>query len=145
VRKVNLLTAEFDRSSERDGYRWRAAVVGRALGSREIGARLYELGDGQRSLPFHFHHAEEEWLVVLAGTPTVRTPGGERVLREGDVVCFPAGPGGAHQVKGPGTVLMLAASAPFDTVEYPDSGKIQVMTSGEIFRRADAVDYWDGE
>jgi uncharacterized cupin superfamily protein len=145
VRKINLLTAEFDRSSERDGYRWRAAIVGRALGSEQIGARLYELGEGQRSLPFHFHHAEEEWLIVVAGAPTVRTPAGERVLREGDVFCFPAGPDGGHQVAGPGTVLILAANARFDTLEYPDSGKIQVRPSGQIFRLVDAVAYWDGE
>jgi uncharacterized cupin superfamily protein len=145
VRKVNLLSSEFDRTSERDGYRWRAAVVGRAVGSEQIGARVYELGDGQRTHPFHFHHAEEEWLIVVAGTPTVRGPESERVLREGDVVCFPAGPEGGHQVTGPGTVLMLSANAPFDTIEYPDSRKIQIRPSGQIFRLADAVDYWDGE
>ena len=119
MRKVNLLTAEQDRSSERDGYRWRAAVVGRALGSQEIGACLYELEEGQRTWPFHFHHVEEEWLVVIAGSPTVRGANGERALREGDVVCFPAGPAGAHQVTGPGAVLMLSANAPFEVVEYP--------------------------
>jgi uncharacterized cupin superfamily protein len=145
VRKVNLLKPEFDRSSERAGYRWRAAIVGRALGSSQIGARVYELEAGERTLPFHFHHAEEEWLVVITGAPALRGPDGERALREGDVVCFPRGPAGAHQVTGPGTVLMLAANAAFDTIEYPDSGKIQVRPSGQIFRLADAVDYWDGE
>ena len=145
VRKVNLLSTGFDESSERDGYRWRAAFLGQAVGARQIGACLYELEAGQRAWPFHFHHAEEEWVVVVAGTPSVRGPDGERALREGDVVCFPAGPTGAHQVIGPGTVLMLAANAPFDTIEYPDSGKIMVCPSGQVFRAAHAVGYWDGE
>ena len=39
---------------------------------------------------------------MLDGTPTLRDPDGERVLRRGDVVCFPTGPEGAHQVRGPG-------------------------------------------
>jgi uncharacterized cupin superfamily protein len=145
VRKVNLLTAEFGDSSEREGYRRRVALVGQALGSSEIGACLYELGEGQRTWPYHFHHAEEEWLVVVAGSPTVRGPYGGRALREGDVVCFPTGPDGAHQVIGPGTVLILTASAPFDTIEYPESGKVMLCPSGQIFRTADAVGYWDGE
>src|SRR5437773_11739508 len=83
VRRVNLFAPEFDHSSERDGYRWQAARAGRAVGAEEIGACLYDLGDGQRSHPYHFHHAMEEWLIVVAGSPTLRTPDRERVLREG--------------------------------------------------------------
>ena len=37
------------------------------------------------------------------------------------------------------------ANAPFDTIEYPDSGKIMLCPSGQVFRAADAVGYWDGE
>ena len=38
----------------------------------------------------------EEWLVVVAATPTLRTPEGERALRDGDVVGFAEGEAGAH-------------------------------------------------
>jgi uncharacterized cupin superfamily protein len=145
VRRFNLLAPEFDHSSEREGYRWRGARVGQAVGADEIGASLYELEDGQRSYPYHFHHAIEEWLLVVAGSPLVRTPEGEHVLRSGDVLCFPAGAGGAHQVTGPGTVLILSENRAHDSVEYPDSGKIEVRPLGKIFRDADAVDFWDGE
>jgi uncharacterized cupin superfamily protein len=144
VRKINVAAPEFDHSSARDGYRWRGARVGRALGAEEIGACLYELEDGQASYPYHFHHAMEEWLVVIAGAPTVRARGDERVLREGDVLCFPPGPEGGHQVTGPGTVLILSDNRAPESVEYPDSGKIGV-SAGKIFRLADAVDLWDGE
>ena len=71
---------------------------GRRSAATQIGASLYELPDGERTYPYHFHNAMEEWLVVLDGTPTLREPDGERVLRRGDVVCFPTGPEGAHQV-----------------------------------------------
>jgi uncharacterized cupin superfamily protein len=145
MRRFNLLAPEFDHSSERDGFRWQAARVGQAIGSEEIGARLFELAEGERSFPYHFHHVTEEWLYVVAGSPGVRTPGGERVLAPGDVLCFPAGAAGAHQVTGPGTILLLSSKPELDVVEYPDSGKIGVRPSGQNFRNADAVDYWDGE
>ena len=145
MRRYNLLAPEFDHSSERDGYRWRGARVGRAIGTEEIGACLYELGDGQRSYPYHFHHAMEEWLIVVAGSPTLRTPDGERILREGDVVCFAVGPDGGHQVTGPGTVLIVSDNRAPESVEYPDSGKVGLGPRGKVFRLADSVDLWDAE
>ena len=99
-------------ASERDGYRLarRCASAGRS-GRSASAAALYELAAGERTYPYHFHHGMEEWLLVLAGSPTLRGPDGERVLRAGDVVCFPPGPDGAHQVAGPGTVLLLSADS----------------------------------
>lgn len=143
MRRYNVLEPSLDFSSGREGYRWRGARIGEAVGSEEIGVSLYELGEGQRGHPYHFHHEREEWAIVLAGAPTVRTPGGERELHEGDVVCFPAGADGAHQLTGPGTVLILSDNRAPDTAEYPDSGKIEL--GGKVFRLADAIDLWDGE
>ena len=60
-------------------------------------------------------------------------------------MCFPPGPAGAHQVGGPGTVLLLSQRRELDAVEYPDSGKIELTPPGTIFRDRDAVDFWDGE
>jgi uncharacterized cupin superfamily protein len=145
VRRVNVFSPEFDHASEREGYRWRAARVGKALGAGRIGACIYELGDGERTFPYHLHHAMEEWAVVIAGTPTLRDPGGERRLRAGDIVCFPTGPAGAHQLRGPGTVLILSANAAPEITEYLDSGKIGTRPPGKVFRAADAVDYWEDE
>ena len=148
MRRVNVLRPELDDASERDGYRWRAMCVGRAVGAQRIGGRLYELAAGERTYPYHFHHGMEEWLLVLAGSPTLRGADGERVLRAGDVVCFPPGPEGAHQVAGPGTVLLLSADAAPrepEAIEYPDSGKLGVSPPGRVFRNDDAVGYWEGE
>ena len=81
MRLANLLSDEFDHASEREGYRWQAARIGRAIGGKQIGASLYELAEGERSHPFHLHHAIEEWLVVVAGNPVLRDKDGERTLR----------------------------------------------------------------
>ena len=84
-------------------------------------------------------------LLVVSGSPVLRTPAGQQTLRSGDLACFPAGAGGAHQVTGPGTVMVLSQRAELDAIEYPDSGKIELQPTGAIFRAADAVDFWDGE
>jgi uncharacterized cupin superfamily protein len=145
MRKVNILTTDLELSSERDGYRWRGAAVGEAAGGEQIGAFLYVLEDGQRSAPYQFHHGSEHWLLVVSGTPLLRTPKGERTLRSGDVACLPAGPGGAHQVTGPGTFMLLSQRCEFDATEYPDSGKVEIQATGAVFRTGDAVDFWEGE
>jgi uncharacterized cupin superfamily protein len=110
------------------------ARVGEALGAEQMGASLYELGDDQRGAAYHFHHGREEWLIVLAGAPTVRTPGGEQALRAGDTLCFPAGPAGAHEVTGPGTILVLSETTEPDLVEQPEEGTLEMRPAGRVFR-----------
>ena len=40
---------------------------------------MYEVGPGNKQGPFHTHHANEEWAIVLCGEPTLRTHEGEPV------------------------------------------------------------------
>jgi uncharacterized cupin superfamily protein len=115
------------------------------LGARRIGASVYQAERGMPIWPYHYHHGIEEWLYVIAGTPMVREPAGERPLTPGDLVCFPAGHLGAHTVKGPGRFVIFATGhhvEPYLTV-YPDSDKIS--GPGGILLRSSAVDYWHGE
>jgi uncharacterized cupin superfamily protein len=147
MRLVNMFDPEaYDHGSMRHGYRWRGAHVGSQLKARLIGGTVYDiLSDEERTFPYHFHHGMEEWLLVIDGTPTLRYIGGDWELKVGDLVCFPTGPQGGHQVRGPGTVLILSATRPLDAVEYPDSNKIGVRPPGTILRAGDELDYWEGE
>jgi uncharacterized cupin superfamily protein len=155
VPRFNVLTGELDAESTRDGCRWRGTRVGDRLGSSRIGASVYELEAGERTFPYHYHHGVEEWLYVIDGSPTLRTPAGERRLRAGDITCFPAGPDGAHTIAGPGRIMLFSANREPSISVYPDSDKIgprpgatgSHANSGDRldFRRTDAVDYWDGE
>jgi uncharacterized cupin superfamily protein len=120
--------------------------VSERTGDELIGASLYELEPGNQLWPYHFHVGNEEWVVVVSGTPTLRTPEGERELRAGDVVGFPEGEAGAHTFYNrgsePSRILFLSTlRSGYPT--YVDSDK--VGAGGRVFRRADAVDYWDGE
>ena len=149
---------EFEEAAQEAGYR---GVRGRRL-KRQLGASLsaavWELEPGATQAPYHFHHGGEELLIVLRGTPTLRSPEGERELKEGEVVHFPRGPEGAHQLLNRSDAVaryVLAASQGTpEIIEYPDSGKIAAMARTEtsaggplftINRLGDAVDYFDGE
>jgi uncharacterized cupin superfamily protein len=153
VKIFNLNGDEWDRAEDRPGWRSKDAWVGRRIGAELIGASMYELEPGDRLWPYHTHHANEEWLVVLRGEPTLRTPAGEHALTEGDVVCFPRGKEGAHQVSNRTDsairVLMLSTLIQPDIVEYLDSGKIGARSvKGErimLGRPGPPLDYWEGE
>ncbi|HST16776.1 MAG TPA: cupin domain-containing protein [Gaiellaceae bacterium] len=145
----NLADGPLHDEHDREGWRFRATRVADEIGAERIGGSVYELAEGERTFPYHYHHGVEEWLVVLGGTPTVRTPDGTRALQAGDVVCFASGAGGAHGVTGPGRFLMLSAGARPSIAVYPDSDKLGARPADDndrlTFRRSSAVDYWDGE
>ena len=149
----NLHGDEWDGGEERKGWRMKEASVRERVGAELIGGSLYELEPGDRLWPYHTHHANEEWLLVVRGTPTLRTAEGEQDLNEGDVVCFVRGKDGAHQVSNrtdsPIRVLMLSTLIAPDIVEYLDSGKIGARSvAGErilLSRPGPILDYWEGE
>lgn len=151
MRRFNIFTAATEHTSDREGYRWQGVRgIGARLGAEAIGASLYELADGERTFPYHYHHGIEEWLYVLEGSPQLRTPDGIRTLEPDALVCFPAGPAGAHAVRGPGRIVMFSANRAPSISVYPDSDKLGTRPDEDVsdrldFRRADAVDYWDGE
>ena len=101
-----------------------------------LGASLYELGPGNFVI-FHFHHGSEELLIVLRGTPTLRTFDGERVLTEGEVVHFPPGPDGAHELRNdtgtPVRYVMAGTRVSPEVVEYPDLKQVTGQSQHGIF------------
>jgi uncharacterized cupin superfamily protein len=149
----NILEPEWE--AELPGLRGQR--VGAQAGAEKLGATLYEVDPGGRVSPLHIHHANEEMLIVLSGRPTLRTGEGERELVPGELVAFPAGRRGAHQVLNrsgePARVLIASTMIYPEVAEHPDSGKI-VAISGRpdetaamflAFRRDDAVPVTDGE
>src|SRR4051794_37452086 len=80
------------------GFRAARDRLGARAGSRRLGASLYRLAPGESVCPYHWHAGEEELLLVISGRASVRTPDGWRELAPGDVVSFPIGEAGSHQV-----------------------------------------------
>ena len=107
---------------------FRCKRLGLAAGGGGLGCSLVEVQPGRRSWPYHYHHANDEALYVLAGRGRLRTPGGERPLRPGDYAGFPRGAGGAHQVLADGDELLrylcFSTMLQPEIAVYPDSGKL---------------------
>jgi uncharacterized cupin superfamily protein len=145
---VNLHDDRWDGEQTQAGYRWRSQRIAGEM----IGATLYELPSGERTFPYHWHSGDEEWLLAVAGAPTLRHPDGERVLAPGDVVLLPSGPAGAHVLRNDGSeparVLIASNLADAGVSVYPDSGKLGAWSPHRSFltRESDTgVDYWEGE
>ena len=154
VERVNLFDLEVSYDdTDPEGYGAGAGRFGPVIGATQLGGTVYELPPGTSICPYHYEYGDEEWLVVLEGTASVRHPEGEDELARGDVVCFPAGPAGAHKVTNRSgerlRVLMLSSKSPVSVAVYPDSDKIGVFPGNEgdtvMFRRESGVGYWDGE
>ena len=149
----NLFGDAWDRTEDRPGWRSKDAWVGHRIGAELLGGSMYELEPGNRLWPYHTHYANEEWILVVRGRPTLRTHDGEQQLSEGDVVAFPRGDEGLHQVinrtEEPIRVLMLSTLIEPDLVHYADSGKFGARDAkGErvlLARPGPMLEYWDGE
>ena len=152
--RTNIENPEFSYDAEDpDGFRAGMYRMGPALGAQRTGASVYELKPGESICPYHYEYAEEEWLLVLAGTPTLRTPEGSERLAPWDVAFFPTGPAGAHQIRNEGQdtarVLMWSEVIKVAATVYPDSDKIGIWTGNKeddaMVRRSSRVGYYDGE
>src|SRR6266568_1621538 len=131
----NLNADEWDRTEEREGWRFKDAWVGAHTDAELIGASMYEVEPGNKQGPFHTHHANEEWAIVLRGEPTLRTHEGAHQIR--------------NDTDAPVRVLMLSTLIAPDIVEYLDTGKIGARSvAGEriIFARpGPELEYWEDE
>jgi uncharacterized cupin superfamily protein len=154
MKRTNIDNPEFSwDESDPAGFRAGMARLGKLLGAQETGITVYELPPGQAVCPYHYECGEEEWLLVLAGTPTLRSPDGEERLAPWDVFCFPRGPEGAHQIRNEteeyARVLMFSTVVVPTATVYPDSDKVGIWTGDPdadvLVRRSSKVDYYDGE
>ena len=154
LKRVNIAEPSFKYDdSDPEGFRSGSFRFGPLLGAEELGTTVYELRPGQSICPYHYEYAEEEWLIVLAGEPTLRHPEGVDGLAPWDVVCFQRGPAGAHEIRNdtdqPVRVLMYSTVKHPAATVYPDSDKIGIWTGNPeddvIVPRTSGVDYFSGE
>ncbi len=107
------------------------------------------LSPGKFSFPYHFHRNAEELFIIFEGEATLRSPDGFQKITKGDIIFFEEGPAGAHQLynhsDAPCVYLDIRTVMGIDVCEYPDSGKINILPSMEVFHASSRVRYYSGE
>lgn len=151
---VNLADVTFDDVEENGIYTSRRALFSAGIGAKKLGYNLTVLPPGKVQCPFHNHHGEEEMFLILEGEGELRFGDQRYPIRKHDVIACPTGgPEVAHQIINTGhepmSYLALSNLVDVEVCEYPDSGKVSVLSDGpglrKIFRAETSVDYYDRE
>ena len=100
-------------------------ALGDALGLAQFGVNLGRLEPGAVSSLRHWHTGEDEFVLVLEGTPTLVTDDGEQVLGPGLAAGFSAHTENGHRLENhtdqPVVYLEVGTRAVRDEVTYPDA------------------------
>lgn len=123
--------------------------LNRGIQPENLNFDLRQLNPGQYSAPYHFHRYAEELFMIISGAATLRTPEGLEPVGAGDLIFFEKGEQGAHQLynhTGEMCIYLdIRTFQGYDVAEYPDSDKILIAPSMEVFRKDAQVPYFDGE
>lgn len=107
-------------------------------GLTQFGAFVETLAPGAASSDRHWHEAEDEFLLMLAGEAVVIENDGAHVLVPGDAACWPAGvPNGHHVVNRSAascSYLIVGTRAASDRVHYCDLDKLYTRENGTVSR-----------
>jgi uncharacterized cupin superfamily protein len=152
----NLNTAPLVRETREPLYDTLCARLGAGTAARKLGASVDTVPPGKRSCPYHFHHAQEEMFVVLAGSGTLRVASEMLPIVAGDVIFIPPGAEFPHQIINTSTAdlqyLSISTRETPEICEYPDSGKYLARAAAAsgagfeaIAQPESSVDYWHGE
>lgn len=132
---------------ERFASRYRQ--LGEFGGCSHVGVCMEELSPGKQACPNHYHHLEEEQLMILDGALTLRLGDKTYLMQAGSYVVFPAGQKAGHSLFNHTDAvcryLLIGERNPHDVIVYPDSNRISVRLAGEGYNKAATMDYWEGE
>jgi uncharacterized cupin superfamily protein len=117
--------------------------------SKHLAFDVRSLNPGGYSFPYHFHRNAEELMMIISGSMILRSPEGFKMLRQGEIVFMETGETGAHQFYNhsdvPCVYLDIKTICGPDVVEYPDSGKLMLSPTHEIYEKDAQADYLKGE
>ena len=117
------------------GESYRGEAPGRYLdlSGEHLGVRIEEAPPGTTSSVNHYHTAEEEHVIALAGEATLHLGDKAIVLRAGDHVWFPAGEAIGHHIENtsaaPFRFLVIGERKQDDVVFYPKNDVVLVKSS----------------
>ena len=111
-------------------------TLGDLFGLKNFGVNIVRLDPGGETSLFHRHSAQDEFIYILEGEPTLITDDGEIELSSGMCAGFPAG-GTAHQLvnRSHATVLFLEMGdrTSGDVVTYPREDMMARMGADGVY------------
>ena len=122
-------------------------ALGDANGLTQFGVNLTEIEPGAVSALRHWHSAEDEFIYIIDGTPTLVTGLGEEVLQPGMCACFPANSGDAHRLENRSDsnvrFIEVGNRSASEEVHYPDDDMVLERTPDgtRSFRHFDGTPY----
>jgi uncharacterized cupin superfamily protein len=144
---VDRVPTEDFSKGERFASRFRQ--LGEFGGAAHVGVCMQTLAPGKQACPAHYHMLEEEHLMILEGSLTLRLGEKSYEMSAGHYVCFPAGQKAAHALinnsNAPCRYLLIGERNPHDVIVYPDSGRVGVRLTGEGYRKSATMDYWEDQ
>lgn len=131
----------------RFGTRYRQ--LGEFGGAKNVGVCMEELAPGKQACPHHYHHLEEEQMMIVEGSLTLRLGEKTYLMQANDYVVFPAGQKAGHSLYNHSDAvcryLLIGERNTHDVIVYPDSNRVSVRLTGEGYNKAATMEYWDGE
>ena len=123
--------------------------INKGIDPKNLNFDVRRLDPGQFSSVYHFHRYAEEMFVMISGTATLRTMNGLETVESGDIIFCEMGEAGAHQLYNhtsePCVYLDIRSYIEYDVCEYPDSNKLLIAPTMEIFDRDAQLGYFEGE
>jgi uncharacterized cupin superfamily protein len=120
-------------------------------GEGKLTVTFYTLQPGKSNYPYHQHTGTEEVFYIISGTATLKTPKGDVIVTEGNVIVMPPNENGAHMLTNHSAETLVyldvhTISSP-EVIVYPDSGKVRVMAGKmqKSYKIDSEVNYLDGE
>lgn len=119
--------------------------LGEAFGLKNFGVNMTELAPGAQSALLHRHTRQDEFIMVLTGSLTLRTDEGDIELSPGMCAGFQAGGIAHHLVNNtsePATYLEVGDRTPGDEGHYPEDDLMAELENGKwVFKHKDGSPY----
>ncbi|MFN8254942.1 MAG: cupin domain-containing protein [Bacteroidales bacterium] len=123
--------------------------INKGIKPENLNFDLRQLNPDQYSAPYHFHRYAEELFMIISGSAILRTPKGLEIVSTGDLIFFEKGESGAHQLYNHTSevciYLDIRTFIGYDVAGYPDSNKILLAPTMEVFKNDSQVNYFEGE
>lgn len=146
---VNVENIDMEDWSLGDAYKGKSAEVAIKLNSTKLGFHIEILAPKKYSCPYHYHELEEELFFVLKGEATLRQNNSYRTISKGDLIFFGLGEEYSHQFYNHTDedfkFIAISNLDKADIAYYPDSKKVNIRRTREIFKQDDKVPYITGE